>query len=376
MVAGETSGDLLAASVLDGLTARRPALESGGIGGAQMRQRGFDAWWPVEALSVNGYVEVLREYPRLKRMRDSLRERLVEWQPQLFVGIDAPDFNLDLEAKLRAHGVRTAHFIGPSIWAWRGGRIARIREAVDHVLLIFPFEEAIYREAGIPATYVGHPLADRIPEQIDTGAARQALGLFPGAGQVVALLPGSRRGEVERLAPDFLRTAVWLHVRRPELRFVLPAASDALFERLREMAADLKLPATLPLTLVNGRSHDCIAAADAVLVASGTATLEVALMRKPMVIAYRLAWLSHRIMKRMAYLPWIGLPNILCRDSVVPEFVQSAVTPPALAQALLEQLDDPARQAAIAARFADLHGQLRRDCAARTSEKLLELADG
>jgi lipid-A-disaccharide synthase len=374
MVAGETSGDLLAASVLDGLSARVPALEAGGIGGPQMRQRGFDPWWTIDALSVNGYLEVLREYPRLKRMRDDLRERMIGWQPRLFVGVDAPDFNLDLEAALRAKGIRTVHFIGPSVWAWRGKRIERIRQSVDHVLLIFPFEEQIYREVGIPATYVGHPLADRIPEQIDAEAARRALGLFPGGGQVVALLPGSRRGEVERLGPDFLRAAAWLHVRRPELRFLLPAASDALFERLREMAGLLKLPASLPLTLVSGRSHEAIAAADAVLVASGTATLEVALMRKPMVIAYRLAWLSYRIMKRMAYLPWIGLPNILCRDFVVPEFVQGAAQPQALGEALLRQLDDPAGSAAIAERFADLHGQLRRDCAARASEKLLEMA--
>lgn len=298
MVAGEASGDLLAASVLDGLSARADALDARGIGGPQMRQRGFEAWWTIDALSVNGYIEVLREYPRLKRMRDSLRERLIEWRPDVFVGVDAPDFNLDLELALRERGLRTVHFIGPSIWAWRAGRIERIRRAVDHVLLIFPFEEEIYRKAGIPATYVGHPLADRIPERVDTEGARRALGLFPGGGPVVALLPGSRGGEVERLGPDFLRTAAWLHLHRPDIRFLLPAASDRLFERLREMAAALKLPATLPLTLVSGRSHEVIAAADTVLVASGTATLEVALMRKPMVIAYRLAWLSYRIMRR------------------------------------------------------------------------------
>jgi len=376
MVAGEASGDLLAASVLDGLSARADALDARGIGGPQMRQRGFEAWWTIDALSVNGYIEVLREYPRLKRMRDSLRERLIEWRPDVFVGVDAPDFNLDLELALRERGLRTVHFIGPSIWAWRAGRIERIRRAVDHVLLIFPFEEEIYRQAGIPATYVGHPLADRIPERVDTEGARRALGLFPGGGPVVALLPGSRGGEVERLGPDFLRTAAWLHLHRPDIRFVLPAASDRLFERLREMAAALKLPATLPLTLVSGRSHEVIAAADTVLVASGTATLEVALMRKPMVIAYRLAWLSYRIMRRMALLPWIGLPNILSREFVVPEFVQAAVRPEALGQALLAQLDDDAGREAIARRFADLHGQLRRDCASRAAERILEIGRG
>lgn len=376
MVAGEASGDLLAASVLDGLSARADALDARGIGGPRMRQRGFDAWWTIDALSVNGYIEVLREYPRLKRMRDALRERLIAWRPDVFVGVDAPDFNLDLEIALRERGIRTVHFIGPSIWAWRAGRIERIRRAVDHVLLIFPFEEEIYRKAGIPATYVGHPLADRIPERVDTEAARRALGLFPGGGPVVALLPGSRGGEVERLGPDFLRTAAWLHLHRPDIRFLVPAASDRLFERLREMAAALKLPATLPLTLASGRSHEVIAAADTVLVASGTATLEVALMRKPMVIAYRLAWLSYRIMRRMALQPWIGLPNILSREFVVPEFVQAEVKPEALGRALLAQLDDDAGREAIAERFAELHGQLRRDCASRAAERILEIGRG
>jgi lipid-A-disaccharide synthase len=376
MVAGEASGDLLAGSVMAGLAARVPRLDARGIGGPAMQRHGFDAWWTIDALSVNGYLEVLREYPRLRRMRASLRDRMIEWRPRVFVGVDAPDFNLDLEVAIRAADIRSIHFIGPSIWAWRGERIERIRRAADHVLLIFPFEEEIYREAGIPATYVGHPLADQIPEEIDAEAARRRLGLFPGGGPVVALLPGSRAGEVGKLGPDFLRTAAWLHVRRPDLRFLLPAASDALFERLRDMAGPLRLPPTLPLTIVSGRSQDVLAAADTVLVASGTASLEAALMRKPMVIAYRVNWLSYRIMRRMAYLPWIGLPNILCRDFVVPEFIQGAVQPEAMGKALLRQLDDAAHRDAISARFADLHGQLRRDCATRAAERVMEVADG
>jgi lipid-A-disaccharide synthase len=199
MVAGESSGDLLAGAVLAGLAANTGTLDARGIGGSAMRRHGFEPWWSIDALSVNGYLEVLREYPRLKRMRDELRERLLAWRPQVFVGVDAPDFNLDLERVLRGRGVRTVHFIGPSIWAWRGGRIARIKDSVDHMLLVFPFEEAIYREAGVPATYVGHPLADVIPEQVDAAGARRALGLGQGAGPVVALLPGSRGGEVEKL---------------------------------------------------------------------------------------------------------------------------------------------------------------------------------
>ena len=375
MVAGEASGDMLAASVLAGLTARKPVLDARGIGGPAMRRHGFDAWWSIDALSVNGYAEVLRQYPRLKRMQNELRDRVIDWRPCAFVGVDAPDFNLAIEQAVREQGIRSIHFIGPSIWAWRRERIEKIRRAVDHVLLIFPFEESIYREAGIPATYVGHPLADRIPEYVDREAARQALGMFPARGPVVALLPGSRPGEVEKLAPDFLRTAGWMHLRRPDLRFLLPAATDALFERLRRMADQLRLPPGVQLTIVSGRSHDVMAAADTVLVASGTATLEAALMKRPMVIAYRVAWLSYRIMKRMAYLPWIGLPNILCGDTVVPEFIQHDVRPEAMGEALLRQLDDDARRDAIVARFADLHGQLRRDCAARAAETILELAD-
>jgi lipid-A-disaccharide synthase len=376
MVAGEASGDLLAASVLAGLAARTPALDARGIGGPAMRRSGFESWWTIDALSVNGYAEVLREYPRLKRMRDSLRSRMIAWRPDVFVGVDAPDFNLALEQALRERGIPSVHFIGPSIWAWRRRRIERIRRSVDHVLLVFPFEEALYRKAGIPATYVGHPMADRIPEQVDVGAARLALGLSPDAGPLVALLPGSRAGEVHQLGEDFLRTAAWLHERRPDLRFLLPAASDALFEQLRATVAQLRLPDTLPLTIVSGRSHEVLAAADAVLVASGTATLEAALMGKPMVIAYRLAWTSYQIMRRMAYLPWIGLPNILCADTVVPEFVQDAVRPEAMGRALLQQIEDDAVRAVIVARFADLHGQLRRDCAARAAERILEVARG
>ncbi|RPH66188.1 MAG: lipid-A-disaccharide synthase, partial [Burkholderiales bacterium] len=270
MVAGEASGDLLAASVLGGLEARVGGLEAAGIGGPAMTRHGFDAWWTIDALSVNGYLEVLREYPRLRRMREALCARLIAWHPRVFVGVDSPDFNLDLEVRLRERGIPIVHFIGPSIWAWRRERIEKIRRSVDRMLLVFPFEEAIYRDAGIAATYVGHPLADAIPAQTDAAAARAALGLS-AAGAVVALLPGSRVAEVEHLALPFLRTAAWLHERRRDLHFVLPAASGALFERLKAIAAAAYLPADLSLTLVSGRSHEALAAADAVLVASGTA---------------------------------------------------------------------------------------------------------
>lgn len=376
MVAGEASGDQLAAALLQGLAGHGEApLAAAGIGGPAMRARGFDAWWDIEALSVNGYLEVLREYPRLRRMREALYARLAQWHPAAFVGVDAPDFNLDLEARLRARGVRIVHFISPSIWAWRRERIEKIRRSVDRMLLVFPFEEAIYREAGIPATYVGHPMADAIAERVDAAQARRALGL-PERGAVVALLPGSRSAEIEHLALPFLRTAQWLCERRGDLHFVLPAASARLFDRLKAIVARAHLPPGVALTLVSGRAREALAGADAALVASGTATLEAALLRKPMVIAYRMSWASHRIMRRMGYLPYVGLPNILSGRFVVPEFIQSAVRPPAMGEALLGQLDDDAQRAAIVAQFASLHDMLRRDCATNAARAVREVADG
>jgi lipid-A-disaccharide synthase len=375
MVAGETSGDLLAAAVLDGLQRQlgeREALRAAGVGGPAMVARGFDAWWASEELAVRGYAEVLREYPRLRALRGQLRERLLDWRPEVFVGVDAPDFNLDLERALRERGIRVAHFIGPSIWAWRGKRIDTIRRSVDRMLLIFPFEEKLYRDAGIAATYVGHPLADAIPLRADAGAARAALDL-PADRTVIAVLPGSRGSEITYIAPAFVRTIAWLARQRPELVFVVPAATERLFERLRATLSAGELPDGVDCRLVMGRSHDAIAAADAVLVASGTATLEVALFRKPMVIAYRMAWASYQIMRRMAYLPWIGLPNILCQDNVVPEFVQNAATPEAMGRALLQQLDDPALAARLDERFGALHETLRRDCGMRAAEALLAM---
>src|SRR5690606_23766106 len=237
-VAGEKSGDLLAASVLAALAEAEGGLDARGIGGASMAAVGFDRWWDIEALSVNGYAEVLRAYPRLRRMREDLKRRLVDWHPEVFLGVDAPDFNLDVEKRMRAAGVPVVHFIGPSIWAWRAGRIERIRESVDHMLLVFPFEQEIYEKAGIASTYVGHPLADQIPPEPPVAEARATLGLSPDA-PVVALLPGSRVGEVRFMAAEFMRTAAWLHARRPGLQFVLPAASDSLFESMRSTLAGL-----------------------------------------------------------------------------------------------------------------------------------------
>lgn len=374
MAAGEASGDLLAASVLRGLQRLAPPHLAAGIGGPAMAAEGFERWWSIDELSVRGYVEVLGALPRLLRLRRDLARRVLQWQPALFVGVDAPDFNLSLERRLRAAGVSVAHFVSPSIWAWRRERIEGIRAAVDRMLLVFPFEAAIYREAGIPATYVGHPLADAIPLEVDQAAARRALGLDADR-PTVALLPGSRASEVRFMAEPFLATARWLQQRRGEFQFVLPAAGAALYERLRDSLASTPQAGELRLTLVQGRSHDALAAADAVLVASGTATLEAALFRRPMVIAYRMPWLSHRVMRRMGYLPWIGLPNILAHEALVPEFVQDEATPEAMGQALLAQLDDDVRRASLAARFGQMHVELRMDCGTRAAQALLEMID-
>jgi len=372
MVAAEASGDLLASAMLQGLRAASDQVSAFGIGGPAMRGQGFDSWADISELSVRGYVEVLGALPRLLGLRRSIARRVAARRPAAFVGIDAPDFNLGLEARLREQGIRTIHFIGPSIWAWRPERIERIRRAADHMLLVFPFEKPIYDRAGIPASYVGHPLADMLAPTADTAAARVALELSPDR-PVVALLPGSRPDEVRYMGRSFLQTAAWIHRRRPDCQFVLPAASTRLFETLREQARQLGLDGTLPLTLVSGQSHRSMVAADVVLVASGTASLEAALIGRPMVIAYKMAEISYRLMRNRGLLPWIGLPNILCNESLVPEFIQHDATPERMGQALLAQLDDHGLRQSLWQRFTELHSTLRRNCAQRCAEAILSV---
>ncbi len=362
MVAGEASGDLLASLLLAPLRDRVPALDAYGIGGPCMGAEGFRAQWPIDKLAVRGYVEVLKHYFEIAGIRKTLTKRLLAEPPAAFLGIDAPDFNLDLEVELREtwRGQRrpVVHFIGPSIWAWRGRRIAKIARAVDHILVIFPFEEAIYRKAGIPVTYVGHPLADVIPLEPDRDAARLALGL-PSDARVVAVMPGSRVSEIEYMTPTFLDAAAVLHRRDGELRFVVPIAGTAA--RARFDAIRAARGPDLPLQVVDDGSHTVLAAADVVLVASGTATLETALFKRPMVISYKVHPLTAAMMRRMGYVPWVGLPNILADESVVPELLQEAATPDAIADALMKQLDDVANRERLTERFTRLHETLRRD---------------
>jgi lipid-A-disaccharide synthase len=368
MVAGEASGDLLASHLVAALAARLPGVTFAGIGGPRMEAAGFDAWWPSERLAVRGYVEVLRHYRGIVAIRRQLAARLVADPPDLFIGVDAPDFNLDLEIGLRAAGIRTAHFISPSIWAWRGERIDKIRRACEEMLCVFPFEQKLYRDAGIGATYVGHPLADMIPETPDRAGARARLGL-PADATVVALLPGSRGSELKYLADRYVRTALLLARAVPGVRFVVPLASHAT-QAQWNAAVDANQAHPLGLQVVPRDSHGALAACDVALVASGTATLEAALFKRPMVIAYNMAGLSWQMMRRMKYQPWVGLPNILCGRFVVPEFLQDDASPANLAQALANLLADHGTAAAIGARFAELHRELRQGMAARAAEAI------
>ena len=366
LVAGEASGDLLASYLMGALRERMPDARFCGIGGPRMQAAGFDAWWPSEKLAVRGYVEVLRHYREITGIRALLAQRLVANPPTLFIGVDAPDFNLDLETTLRENGIRTAHFVSPSIWAWRGDRIGKIRRAAEHMLCLFPFEEPLYRNAGIPATYVGHPLADVIAEVPDRHAARAALGIS-GEGPVIALLPGSRQSELRYLADRFVAAARLLARDRREVRFVVPLAS-AETETLWSAAVARGAPPELPLQIVPRDAHAALAACDVALVASGTATLEAALFKRPMVIAYNMAGMSWQLMRRMKYQPWVGLPNILCADFVVPEFLQDAATPENLAQALGNLLADHIMRERVSTRFAGLHAQLRQGMARRAAD--------
>ncbi len=369
MVAGEASGDLLAGLLLKGLKARWPGLAAAGIGGPQMATQGFDAWWPSDKLAVRGYVEVLRHYREIVGIRRQLTARLLDERPDAFIGVDAPDFNLDLEARLKAAGTKAIHFICPSIWAWRGERVRKIAQGVDHVLCLFPFEPALLAQHGIAATYVGHPLADAIPLEPPRAAARQALGLA-AADRVVALLPGSRRSEIQYIAPLFLQAAARLHRQRPALRFVLPVAPG-----LRTMVEPLlaQHAGSTPIVLLDDCSHEALAACDVTLIASGTATLEAALFKRPMVIAYRMNALSWQMMRRMQYQAWVGLPNILCRDFVVPERIQGEADPITLASDVLAWLDAPARAEALQQRFTELHHLLRRDTARTATDAIAQI---
>jgi len=369
MVAGEASGDLLGSYLIEALKQHLPAAHFFGIGGPKMETSGFSVDWPAEKLSVRGYVEVIRHYREITGIRRLLLKRLRADPPDVFIGVDAPDFNLWLEARLKSSGIATVHFVSPSLWAWRGGRIRNIARSVDQILCLFPFEPAIYASQGIVARYVGHPLADVIPMESNQSATRDRLNL-PRDALVFALLPGSRQSELHYLSETFIETTKCLHHRFPQARFLVPLASRETriqFENelWRSGAQEL------PITLLFGHAHDAMASADAVLVASGTATLEAALLKKPMVICYKMSPWSWRLMRHMRYQPWVGLPNILARHFVVPEFLQDDATPENLAQALGNMVGDQLLKKRLHGLFSAMHIQLRQNTAEQAAKAIL-----
>lgn len=365
LVAGEASGDILGAGLMQALKAQYPQIEFIGVGGPLMQAQGLNSYFPMERLSVMGLVEVLGRLPELLSRRKRLINTLIAEKPDVFIGIDAPDFNLTLELKLRQAGIKTVHYVSPSVWAWRQKRVLKIREACDLMLTLFPFEAQFYQDHQVPVRFVGHPLADTIPQQADRAAAREALNLSHDQ-PVVALMPGSRGGEVSRLGSLFLDAAVRLRTLRPGIQFVLPCSSPERRAQLEQMLVGLDLP----LTLLNGRSHEALAACDAVLIASGTATLEALLYKRPMVVAYKVAPLTYRILKRLVTSAYISLPNLLAERLLVPEMIQDAATPEALAQLLAPLLDGGQVQTEG---FDVIHRALRRDASVQAAQAVLQL---
>lgn len=371
LVAGETSGDNLGAHLIEALRARLPGARFAGIAGPRMIAAGCEAWDHAEQLAVMGLFEIIPHLPRLLRIRRSLRERVLAERPDVYVGVDAKEFNLRLAPQLKAHGIRTVQYVSPQIWAWRQGRVKTIGRAVDLVLCLLPFEKRFYDEHGVRAVFVGHPLADQVPMQLDPLAARNALGL-ESAGTYIALLPGSRQGEVARLSPDFAATVAWLQRQRPQLKFVAALANEAAH---RTFAAALRAAGVRDrVTLVDGKAQQVMAASDVVLLASGTATLEATLVKRPMVVAYRLSALTTFLLKTLKLFkaPFFAQPNLLAGQQVVPEYFNDEVRADVLGPAVLAQLERADRDQLVHT-FASIHETLRRDASSRAAEAIVEL---
>lgn len=366
LVAGEASGDILGAGLMQAIREHYPQVEFIGVGGPLMEAQGLQSYFPMERLAIMGLVEVLGRLPELLARRKRLIATLKQQQPDVFVGIDAPDFNLTIELQLREAGIKTVHYVSPSVWAWRQKRVLKIRQGCDLMLTLLPFEAKFYQAHQVPVEFVGHPLADSVPMQTDSLPAREQLGLSADV-QVVALLPGSRGGEVAKLGALFVDTARFLLAEKPLLRFIIPAANQARRQQLEAILAEAP---NLPIEILDGQSQTALQACDAVLIASGTATLEAMLFKKPMVVAYKLAPLSHWLLKKMVKSPYISLPNLLAAEMLVPEFIQDAATPEALGQAVLTQLRDGSKQTE---RFAELHQSLRCDASQRAAQAVLQL---
>jgi lipid-A-disaccharide synthase len=374
MVAGEASGDLLGSHLMEALKQAVPGARFIGIGGPKMQAAGMEILFPMEKLAVCGYVEVLRHYREIAGIRSKLRAQLISSPPDLFIGVDAPDFNLDLELALKRRGIPTVHYVSPSIWAWRGGRIHKIKRAVSHILALFPFEVPLYKKVGVPASYVGHPLADMLSDMPSRAAMREQMRL-PRQAKVFAFLPGSRQSEVRQLAATYIETAKLILHKLPDAQFLVPLISREtriIFENMQ-----WKLEAQdLPITLLFGHAHDAMIAADGVLVASGTATLEAALLKRPMVITYKMPGFTYWLRKCKQYQPYVGLPNILAGKFVVPELLQEDATPENLAQALLNLVEDKQAVAELEEIFTDMHATLRQDTAHKAAQAILPYLEG
>lgn len=370
IIAGELSGDLLGAGLIHALKKERPDSLIEGIGGPQMLAAGFHSHYPLEMLSVMGLVEVIKHYPRLKKCRDGLCQHFLQYRPDIFIGIDAPDFNLGLERILKTAGIPTVHYVSPSVWAWRAYRLRKIAKACHMMLTLFPFEAAYYQRHHVPVQFVGHPLADHLPLHNEPQVARTQLGLSPSA-TYVALLPGSRRQEIEQLSQPFLKTAHWLLKQRPDVHFIIPLAQGSFQVILQQHIA--QIAAHLPVTLLTGQAQTAMAAADVVLMASGTATLEAMLLKRPMVVAYRLAPLTYQLAKRLVHIPYFSLPNLLAQAALVPEFLQHQVIPEKLGAAVLHWLNNPSQVKALQDRFIGLHQTLKQEADQQAAKAVLSL---
>ena len=374
LVAGELSGDILGAGLMRELKARHPGVEFRGIGGPRMQAEGMESRFPLETLAVMGLVEVLKHLPVLIRVRRTLKTEALAWQPDIMLGIDAPDFTLGLERQLREAGISTAHYVSPSVWAWRQGRVKGIAKSVDVMLTLLPFEAAFYREHRVPVAFVGHPLADEMPLENDRTATRQALELAPDS-QVLALLPGSRANEIRFLGDTFLNAAEQLCQRHPALQVVIPAATA---DRRREINALLvNYPVLAERTaLLDGQAREAMVASDIVLLASGTAALEAMLCHRSMLVAYKMAPATHWLAKRMVKTQWVSLPNLIAQETLVPELIQDAASPEAIADQLSAMLSDEASRHALETRFAEMHATLQRNASRRAAEAISLLAAG
>ncbi len=369
IVVGEASGDILGAALMQELRKHFPSAEFSGIGGPRMLALGFHSYFPQDRLAVMGLIEPLKRLPDLLRIRKFLREHFIKNPPAVFIGIDSPDFTIPLEASLKEKGIKTVHYVSPSVWAWRQKRIFKIARSVDLMLTLLPFEAKFYQEHNVPVEFVGHHLADEIPFVIDKFAARKSLGL-PEQGRIVALLPGSRASEVERMGSLFMESAVKCLEQDPGLLFVIPSASP---DRYRQLHIALNDFVDYPIQLINGHSHEVMAAADVLLLASGTVALEALLLKKPMVVAYRLAPLTFKILSWLVKTPWISLPNLLAQKLLVPELLQEQATPETLSAAVMNYFDNPEQAIALSETFAQMHIELKRDASARAAEAIARL---